>query len=253
MKERKKESFAFEAKARMAQADEVEIDLLDLARYVLKFWPLLILGFLLGGLALGGHRYMQNYTYSSSSMLYVLSSTTSITNLNDLELSTQLSDDYADMVKSKPVLDKAIEEVEKETGKKITREEAAAALSVSHTTDTRILTIKCTTEDAELSKVLCDAVTNEAAERVSEITQTDSPSLVEAAEVADKPNDRGVVSGIEKGGLIGFVGVAAILCLLYLLNDKVRKAEDIEKYLGEVVIGVVPYEKSLIFRKKKKR
>ena len=253
MEEKKKENFALEKKKSLIQADEVEIDLLDLTRYVLKFWPLLILGLLVGGLAMGGLRYMKNYTYSSTSMLYVLSSTTSITSLSDLELGSRLSDDYLVMIKSNPVLEKAVEEVEEKTGKKMSREEAAEALSVTHSTDSCILTIKCTTEDAELSKVLCDAITNEAAERVSEITQTDSPTLVESAEVADKPNSRGVVSGIEKGGLVGFVAVAAILCLIYLLNDKIRKADDVENYLGEVVIGVIPYEKSLIFRKKKKR
>ncbi len=253
MEEKKKESIALEENKGLIQADEVEIDLLDLAGYLLKFWPLLILGFLLGGLALGGYRYTQNYTYSSSSMLYVLSSTTSITSLTDLELGSQLSDDYVIMITSNPVLDSAIEDVEEKTGQKMTRKDVEDALSVSHTTDTRILNIKCTTEDAELSKVLCEAITNEAAERVSEVTQTDSPALVEPAEVAEKPNSRGVVSGIEKGGLLGFAVVVVILCLSYLLNDKIRKADDVEKYLGEAVIGVIPYEKSLVFRKKKKR
>ncbi len=254
MNENKKESFALRENARQMQTDDVvEIDLIDLARHVLKFWPLIILGALIGALFMGGRRYVQPYTYSSSSMLYVLSSTTSITQLTDLQMGSELSDDFVVMVKSNPVLDQAVKDVEKTTGKEITREEAYQATTVSHTDDTRILTITCKTEDAELSKALCDAITEVAAERVSEITQADSPTLVEGAEVAEKPNGRGVVSGMEKGGLLGAFAIVAFLSLIYLLNDKIRKSEDIENYLGEAVIGIIPYEKSLIFRPRRRR
>lgn len=218
----------------------------------MKFWPLLILGALLGAIGMGGMRYMQKYTYTSSSMLYVLSATTSITNLSDLQIGTQLSDDFVVMVRSKPVLDKAIETVEEELGITLSRTDVRQSLSISHTDDTRILTIMCTTTDAQLSKVLCDAITNEASQRMSEITQTDPPTLVESAEVAQEPNERGVVSQAEKGGLAGLAGMFILLCIPYLLNDKIRRSDDVVRYLDEVVLGVVPYEKSLIFRPGKK-
>lgn len=229
-----------------------QVDLWDLFRYVMRFWPLLILGALLGAIGMGGLRYMQKYTYTSSSMLYVLSATTSITNLSDLQIGTQLSDDFVVMVRSKPVLDKAIEAVEEQMGITMTRLQVRRSLSISHTDDTRILTIMCTTTDAQLSKVLCDTITSEASQRMSEITQTDPPTLVESAEVAQEPNERGVVSQAEKGALAGLVGMFLILCIPYLVNDKIRRSDDVVRYLDEVVLGVVPYEKSLVFRNGKK-
>ncbi len=229
-----------------------QIDLWDLFRYVIRFWPLLILGALLGAAGMGGMRYMQKYTYTSSSMLYVLSATTSITNLSDLQIGTQLSDDFVVMVRSKPVLDKAIETVEEQMGITMSRAQVRRSLSISHTDDTRILTIMCTTTDAQLSKVLCDTITNEASQRMSEITQTDPPTLVESAEVAQEPNDRGVVSQAEKGALAGLAGMFVLLCIPYLVNDKIRRSDDVVRYLDEVVLGVVPYEKSLIFRNGRK-
>ena len=213
---------------------------------------MLILGALLGAIGMGGLRYMQKYTYTSSSMLYVLSATTSITNLSDLQIGTQLSDDFVVMVRSKPVLDKAIEAVEEQMGITMTRLQVRRSLSISHTDDTRILTIMCTTTDAQLSKVLCDTITSEASQRMSEITQTDPPTLVESAEVAQEPNERGVVSQAEKGALAGLVGMFLILCIPYLVNDKIRRSDDVVRYLDEVVLGVVPYEKSLVFRNGKK-
>ena len=229
-----------------------QVDLWDLFRYVMRFWPLLILGALLGAIGMGGLRYMQKYTYTSSSMLYVLYATTSITNLSDLQIGTQLSDDFVVMVRSKPVLDKAIEAVEEQMGITMTRLQVRRSLSISHTDDTRILTIMCTTTDAQLSKVLCDTITSEASQRMSEITQTDPPTLVESAEVAQEPNERGVVSQAEKGALAGLVGMFLILCIPYLVNDKIRRSDDVVRYLDEVVLGVVPYEKSLVFRNGKK-
>ena len=236
-------------------ADHTEqIDLIDLAKYILKRWPLLVLAFLLGAGLLSSIQYVTtSYTYTSSSMLYVLSSTTSITNLSDLQIGTELSEDFVVMVKSKPVLDNAIEDVEKELGTKLSRKDVLNALSISHTSETRILTLSCTTVDAQLSKVLCAAITTRAAQRMSEVTQTDAPTIVESAEVASEPNDRGILKQGAKGALAGFALMFILLCIPYLLNDKLRKADDVEKYLGEVVLGVVPYEKSLLIVEKRHR
>lgn len=62
-------------------------------------------------------------TYTSSSMLYVLSNSTSITSLADLQIGTQLSNDFAVMIKSNPVVDKAIDVVNKSMGIVLTRED----------------------------------------------------------------------------------------------------------------------------------
>ncbi len=233
-------------------ADATEIDLLDLFKHVFKFWPLIILAALVGAGLMGGTKYIKKYTYTSSSMLYVLSSTTSITSLSDLQAGTQLSDDFVIMLQSKPVIDSAIKDVEDQMGITLTREEVLNGLSITHADDTRILTIKCTTQDAELSKVLCDAITTRGALRMSEITQSDAPTLIESAEVADTPNGRGVVKQAEMGALTGALVMIFLLCIPYLIYDKVRKSDEIEKYIGEVVIGVVPYEKSLGFKGKKR-
>ena len=234
-------------------AEVTEIDLAELFKHVFKFWPLIILAALVGAALMGGTKYIKKYTYTSSTMLYVLSSTTSITSLSDLQLGTQLSDDFVVMLQSKPVIDSAIKDVEDELGITLTREDVLSGLSITHEDSTRILTINCTTEDAELSRVLCDAITTRGAQRMSEITQSDPPTLIESAEVAETPNGRGVVSQAEKGALLGAVLMIIVLCIPYLIYDKIRKSDDIEKYLGEVVIGVVPYEKSLGFRRRRHR
>ena len=234
-------------------AEVTEIDLAELFKHVFKFWPLIILAALVGAALMGGTKYIKKYTYTSSTMLYVLSSTTSITSLSDLQLGTQLSDDFVVMLQSKPVIDSAIKDVEDELGITLTRADVLSGLSITHEDSTRILTINCTTEDAELSRVLCDAITTRGAQRMSEITQSDPPTLIESAEVAETPNGRGVVSQAEKGALLGAVLMIIVLCIPYLIYDKIRKSDDIEKYLGEVVIGVVPYEKSLGFRRRRHR
>ena len=49
--------------------------------------------------------------YTSSSMLYVLSKETTLTSLADLQIGTQLTNDYQVLVSSRPVLDVVIEEL----------------------------------------------------------------------------------------------------------------------------------------------
>ena len=42
------------------------------------------------------------------------------------------------------------------------------------------------------------------------------------------------------GVLIGIVITSAIVIVMYLLDDKIHTGEDIEKYLGLSVLGVIP-------------
>ncbi len=228
-----------------------QIDLLDLCQYILKFWPLLLAGMLLGAMVLGGLRYRQKYTYTSASTLYVFSAANTETSVSDLDMGTKLSVDFVAMIKSNPVFDQAIKDVKKEMGITLTRRDVSNSLTISHADDTRMLTIQCTTTNAVLSKEICESVTTTTSKRMSEITRTESATLVEAAEVATTHDPRGVLMQTAKGALGCLAVLVLILSAIYVLNDKLRKSEDVEKYLGEVLIGTVPYEKSLVYRKKK--
>ena len=54
-------------------------------------------------------------------------------------------------------------------------------------------------------------------------------------------------------GLIGVVLAGAVILFRYMLNDTVKTAEDVEKYLGLSTLGTIPVTKSATGRKKVKK
>lgn len=166
---------------------EMEIDLVSLFFYLLGKWKLLFLGAVIGGLLAGALVFFQTPMYESNSTLYVLSKTTSITSMADLQVGTELTSDFTVIATSKPVIDSAIKTLKKKENIKLTRKDIKEMLTVANKTDTRMLSITVTSDDPELSCAIADAITDAAVAQMASITQTDPPTIVEHPEVASAP------------------------------------------------------------------
>ena len=168
----------------------------------------------------------------------------------DLQLGTELTSDFTVIATSKPVIDGAIDELKTKKKIKLTREEIQRMLTVANKTDTRMLSITVTSDDAELSCAVADAVTDAAVSQMASITQTDPPTIVERPEVADKPVDNGLVKKAALGVLLGVVLLGIILTVRYMMNDKIQTEEDIQTYLDATVLGIIPVDRELAYYSK---
>ena len=75
--------------------DEIEIDLGELFAVLMKRWWLILLTTVLcGALALLGTLTLMKPKYESSAMLYILSKTTSVTSLADIQIGSELTADF---------------------------------------------------------------------------------------------------------------------------------------------------------------
>lgn len=95
---------------------------------------------------------------------------------------------------------------------------------------------------------LCNAVSDAAAERMAKVTLTDPPMVVQPAEAAIRPDERGVVEHAAIGGAIGLFIALAIGTLLFLMNDRITASDDIMTYLGENLLGVVPFDNKIVYK-----
>lgn len=224
--------------------EEMEIDLLELFFYLLRRWKQLLLGIIAGVFIAGAYTYLQTPVYQSEAMLYILSKTTSITSVTDLQLGNELSADFVVIATSKPVLDTAIETVEDNVGVTLTREEVKSMISVANKEDTRCLVISATSEDPELACELANAVTDATASQMASIMKSDPPTTVERAEVETEPVDNGLTKNVGMGGIIGFLIVAIICIIPFLTNDRIKTPEEVEKYLETSVLGTIPLDKA---------
>lgn len=233
--------------------NEIEIDLLELF-YLLKSKILLLClsAVVFGAIAFSYTEFVVQPLYSSTSQLFILSKSTSLTSLADIQLGTQLTQDYLEMIKSRPV----VEEVIKNLGLDYEYEEMAEKLSVTNPADTRILKITATVDKPELAKKIADEFANVSKVRISEIMRTDEPSVFAYGYVDDEPVNVHLLKNSAVGALGGLFVAAAVVIVMYLLNDTVQTPEDVEKYLGLNTLASVPLQggsKQEKARKKKKK
>lgn len=234
--------------------DEDTIDLLELARVLLKKWWLILLSAVFGGaLALLVTITMINPQYQSNAMLYILSKTTTVTSLADLQLGSELTADFEVIAKSKPVLDSAIEKLKTESDKKFTRDELNQMLSVSNKSDTRILVISATSTDPTDASLVANAVAEATAEQMAYIMKSDEPTTVEKAEVESTPVSPSLKKNLLMGILAGMVLACGVLVVGYLMNDTINTEDDIKRYLDAPMLIIIPAEKGLAKKEKRRR
>ncbi|MBD8924892.1 MAG: capsular biosynthesis protein, partial [[Eubacterium] rectale] len=117
---------------------EVEIDLLELFQVMLMHWKSLIASMVLLAAIFGLFtKFTFTPEYEAASELYVLSKSTSITSLADIQVGTSLTNDYEYVITGRTVLSTVI----KNLGLKDTYEELKARVTIENPTDTRVIRI----------------------------------------------------------------------------------------------------------------
>lgn len=221
--------------------NEDVIDLGALLHTLLRKWWIIGLCALIGGvLALGVTIGFVAPKYESQAMLYILSKTTSVTSLADIQLGTALTADFEVIATSKPVIDGAIEQLKTQENKTFTRKEISDMLTVSNHADTRMLLITTTSTSPTDACIVANAIAENTANQMAAIMKSDPPTTVESAEVSTAPVSPSKTKNTLMGALIGMFLVCGIIVVRYLLNDNIQSEEDIEKYLGLNTLVVVP-------------
>jgi capsular polysaccharide biosynthesis protein len=227
--------------------DEIEIDLRELFLALKKkiAW-ILLTAIVFAGAAGLITKFAMTPVYSSSAQLYVMSKG-GISQLTDLTMGTQLTQDYMVIVKTRPVLEQVIEDLHldmdyKELGNKIT---------VENPSDTRIMQITVTDKDPEVAKDITQDLAEVTADTVAKKMDVKSPTIIEKAYKAESPDSPSLKKNIVIGALLGFILMAAVIVIQYLMNDTILKEEDIEKYLGINTLAQLPLVKGAKKRTKK--
>lgn len=235
--------------------DEIEIDLREIFAVLMSKLAVIILISVLGAIvAFTYTKFMIAPTYSSKTQIYVqtTSSTPNSTaqpSVGELQSSTYLTKDYLILCKSNPVLKKVREELKLD----MKEEQLAAKISVSTPTDTRIITISVTDTDPWTAKNIADAVREAAKVQIVEVTGVEAVNDVEEASLPDAPIGPNMKLNVIIGFLLGFVIAAAIIIVRFMMDDSIKSQEDVEKYLGASVLGLIPLIETADSKKKKKK
>lgn len=219
------------------QEETVEIDLLEII-YLLgrRILSILAAGAVVGTLVGLFTHYCVEEVYSSTSKLYILSTSTSITSLADIQVGTSLTKDYVELVQSRPVVEAVIENLNLNR----TYEELLEQMTFSNPNDTRILVMTAQDPDPVLAKDIVDEFASVARANIADIMKIEEPSVVELGYIGERPVSPNLLMNILIGIFLGMFVMAVIIVLLYMMDDTVKSTDDIEKYLSLNTLSSIP-------------
>ena len=218
---------------------QIEIDVVGLFRYLKKRFVIIFASIL--AFAIAGFLYTQFFTkpvYVAETQLYVLnrSSAISVQN-NDFLLSDQILKDCQAMITCKAVTKEVVEQM----GLNMSPEALAGKIAVGVVKEeTRILQIAVRDGSAKRAADIANTVCEVAAKLIQEKTDVNAVNKLYEAEVPKVPSGPNLKKNVLLAAVVGLVASIGVLTVVFALDDSIRSEEDVERYLGLSVFGVIP-------------
>ncbi|MDY3728376.1 MAG: Wzz/FepE/Etk N-terminal domain-containing protein [Wujia sp.] len=231
--------------------EENEIDLLELFYVVLHKWKMIVLSLLLTG-ACGCliSVFLITPQYESTSVLYVLSKSTSITSLADIQMGSSLTNDYVEVVTSRPIIEQVIQNLGLTDE---TYESLKDKVSIDNPANTRLLKITVRDPQADVAKAIADELADVSKSFISIKMDQAAPTVTQYGYADGEPVTPNTVKNTVLGALIGAVLAIGVVIVSYLLNDTIMTTDDIEKKLGMTVLASIPMDAEEYDGKKSKK
>ena len=194
--------------------DEIEIDLREIFSVLLSHLGIIILsGLVLGLVAIVGTKVFITPQYQSVTKMYVLAKQNNDTLTSaDMQTSTLLTKDYAEMIQSRTVTEAVIAQL----GLDMTHEQLVNKISVSNTTDTRIITISVLDKDPYMARDIANAVRDTAAEHIKNVMNSEAVNVVDEANIPAEKYSPSVSKNGLIGGVLGCMIAVAITHIIIL-------------------------------------
>lgn len=217
---------------------EIEIDLLDLFSFYRTKLKYIIGAFVLGALIAGLFtQFAIAPKFTATSTMYMVSSSTgSAIDLSELTMGTSLSNDYVELIKTRPI----IEEVTGELGLDYDYDTVLGMLDLSAVSDTRILKINVTSKDKKEAAAIANAIAIKAEKELPKLMDAPKPHIAEKAVVPTKKSSPSLMKNTLIGALVLLLLTLVILTVMYLMDDTIKSSEDLEKYFGIMPLTVIP-------------
>ena len=223
----------------------VEIDVFATLKVLWKRkFSIILVALVFAIAAFGYSAFLAKKEYQSTSRIYVVSRQnqdhTALTN-SDLQAGSYLVKDYREIILSQNVLSQAIEELKLD----LTPAELSKKISVSVPTDTRILSITAKDGDPKEAARIANGLRNVAAEKIISVTKVSDVTTLDEAEVPQSPSSPNIRRNVLLGFIAGVGLMVVLLVVVEVLDDRVKRPEDVEELMGLPLLGVVPDIKKL--------
>lgn len=176
--------------------------------------------------------------YQSTATLYILKQNKTEDNYSseDFSLALKVVNDCDYLLKSHSVLDRVIEELNLD----ISYKDLSESVSTSNPEDTRILEVTVEADSPEEAKKIVDSVCGVGTKKIADAMGFNQVNLYEYGTIDEKPCNRTRTRTYIMIGLIAAVLTYTIFLVIFLVDDRIRFDEDIERDLGLTILGDIP-------------
>ncbi|WP_024412725.1 YveK family protein [Streptococcus suis] len=224
------------------EMNTIEIDILFLLKTI---WRrkivILLMALLSAGLAFAYSSFLVTPQYDSTTRIYVVGqhaeAGVGVTN-QDLQAGTYLVKDYKEIILSQDVLTKVATELNLNGNLK-------EKVSVSIPVDTRIVSISVRDSNPNEAARIANSLRTFASQKIIEVTKVSDVTTLEEAVPAEEPSTPNTKRNILLGLLAGSILATGLVLVMEILDDRVKRPQDIEEVMGLTLLGVVPDSKKL--------
>ena len=224
----------------MKEQEKFEIDVFQLVKVLWKRKFLIVLAALVAGLAAFAYSsFVIQPQYTSTTRIYVVNRNQAdkpgLTN-QDLQAGAYLVKDYREIILSQDVLEKVVAD------QKLTMDAKTLGRKVSVTVpaDTRIVSISVRDGKPEEASRIANALREVAAQKIISVTRVSDVTTLEEARPATSPSSPNIRRNTMIATIAGVGFVTIIVLLVELLDDRVKRPEDIEEVMNISLLGVIP-------------
>ena len=224
----------------MKEQEKFEIDVFQLVKVLWKRKFLIVLAALVAGLAAFAYSsFVIKPQYTSTTRIYVVNRNQAdkpgLTN-QDLQAGAYLVKDYREIILSQDVLEKVVADQKltmdaKTLGRKV---------SVAVPAETRIVSISVRDGNPEEASRIANALREVAAQKIISVTRVSDVTTLEEARPATSPSSPNIRRNTMMATLAGAGFVTVVVLLVELLDDRVKRPEDIEEVMHISLLGVIP-------------
>ena len=236
--------------------DEIEIDLREVVILLIsKAWLIVTVGIFTALIGFAISAFLIAPTYESTSKIYILNKQQENTvTYSDVQLGTQLTKDYAQLITSRLVLEKVIEDLDlAEANEGFDYKAMLGKVKVTTPTDTRILSITVTDTDPVMAMNIANSIREAAAVHIKNVMDIEAVNVVETANLPMEKANPSISKWTMLGGCMGAFLVIAVVLLIFFMDDTIKTSDDVEKYLGLSTLALIPLDSQIASSKNGKK
>lgn len=200
----------------MNENDEIEIDLIDMCKYFLSKWIIIIVAvFICAGAVFGFSKIKNKKLYTATTQLYVTVPRTSDKVLIR-DNANELMQDYMALIKTDLISDKAAKKAN------ISPDKVKSAIAVEQVEGARIIKLIVTGRDSKRTMKISKSVLDTTIETITKTLKKNKPVILEQSKKPEIKDSINIKKNTVIGAAAGFILSLGSLFIIYLVRYSKR-------------------------------